>query len=250
MRAVNRPLKILLRNHLEREPRARRVLQSFMKNAIRANRGFIAFLLCLGLVRTAVADWNPVPTGSMRPTILEGDVVLVNKLAYDVKLPLTDHSLGRTGEPVRGDIVVFRSPQDNKRLVKRLVAVAGDVVEMRRDRLFINGQSADYVVQQVLDDPVQGQMLKAVRLRESIAGETRTIQLLPDVNSLRSFGPLTVPEDHYFFMGDSRNNSADSRYFGFVSRDLLIGRAHHILVSADILGNWSPQFGRFGQALD
>ncbi|XLM20219.1 signal peptidase I, partial [Chromobacterium piscinae] len=94
-------------------------------------RGFLVFLLLFGLFRTAVADWNPIPSGSMRPTVLEGDLVLVNRLAYDLKLPLSNVILQQTGEPLRGDIVTFYSPKDGTRLIKRLVAVPGDTVEMR-----------------------------------------------------------------------------------------------------------------------
>jgi signal peptidase I len=96
-----------------------------MRNWLKDNRGFIAFLLCLGFFRLAIADWNPVPSGSMRPTLLEGDVVLVNRLAYDFKLPLSDTALLRLGEPQRGDVITFSSPKDGVRLIKRLVALPG-----------------------------------------------------------------------------------------------------------------------------
>ena len=88
-----------------------------MKHWLRSNRGFVLFLLCFGIFRTAIADWNPIPSGSMRPTILEGDVVFVNRLAYDLKLPLTEVSLVRLGEPQRGDIITFSSPTDGTRLI-------------------------------------------------------------------------------------------------------------------------------------
>src|SRR5689334_25237181 len=100
-----------------------------MRKFLREYRGFFVFLFCFGLFRTAVADWNPVPSGSMRPTIQEGDVVLVDRLAYQLKVPLTNVVVARTGEPVRGDIVTFYSPLDGTRLVKRLVALPGDRVE-------------------------------------------------------------------------------------------------------------------------
>src|SRR3954465_9909450 len=118
---------------------------------IRTNRGFIVFILLFGLFRTAVADWNPIPSGSMRPTLLEGDVVLVNRLAYDFKVPLTDVSLGELGDPKRGDVVTFTSPSDGTRLIKRLVAIPGDVVEMRDERLIINGVAAQSVGCRPLD---------------------------------------------------------------------------------------------------
>src|SRR5688572_30612188 len=115
-----------------------------MHKFLRNHRGFIAFLLAFGVFRTCLADWNPVPTGSMRPTIQEGDVVLVDRTAYSLKVPLTDHVLARLGEPARGDIVVFSSPTDGTRLVKRLVAIPGDRVEMRARQLRINGEPALY----------------------------------------------------------------------------------------------------------
>ena len=84
---------------------------------LRRNKGFLVFLLGFGVFRTAVADWNPIPSGSMRPTILEGDVVFVDRLAYDVKVPLTDIVVAHLGEPKRGDIVTFSSPKDGTRLI-------------------------------------------------------------------------------------------------------------------------------------
>ena len=221
-----------------------------MKNWIKTNRGFLIFLLCLAVFRTSVADWNPVPTGSMRPTILEGDVLLVNRLAYDLKIPLTHVTVARLGEPRRGDIVTFDSPADGIRLVKRLVALPGDVVEVHDDVLTINGQVAHYDDYNVADESREyGFPMTADRARESVAGAEHAVQFLRGVTK-RDFESTTVPPDHYFMMGDNRDNSADSRYFGFVSRDLLVGRAHHIVVSADILGNWAPRFDRVGSPLE
>src|SRR3954463_8658661 len=119
-------------------------VSSDMAKWIRNNKGFLVFILLFGLFRTAVADWNPIPSGSMRPTLLEGDVVLVNRVAFDLKVPLTDLSLARLGEPSRGDVITFASPADGTRLIKRLVGLPGDVVELKQDRLFINGQPVSY----------------------------------------------------------------------------------------------------------
>lgn len=150
-----------------------------MKHWLKDNRGFIAFLVCLGLFRTAIADWNPIPSGSMRPTLLEGDVVLVNRLAYDLKLPLSDIVLTRLGEPKRGDIVTFTSPADGVRLIKRLVALPGDRVEMRNEVLLINGEMARYSDAEILAEAREdGSSVKALRLSESFAGQTHRIQLL------------------------------------------------------------------------
>ncbi len=220
-----------------------------MKTWLKKNRGFILLLISFGLFRTAVADWNPIPSGSMRPNLLEGDVVLVNRLAYDFKLPLTDIVVAPIAEPQRGDIVTFSSPKDGKRMIKRIVGLPGDTVEMRAEALFVNGFAAEYAAPELVRETSETGALRAVRLTESLGADTRRIQLLSGVPARNSFGPVSVPTGHYLMLGDNRDNSADSRYFGFVPRHLLIGQAKRILVSADITGNWLPRPERFGQRL-
>jgi len=100
----------------------------------------LTILLITGAFRSAIADWNDVPTGSMKPTILEGDRVYVNKLAYDLKIPFTTVHLTAWSDPKRGDIIVFFSPIDGVRLVKRVVGLPGDEIELRDNQLFVNGQ--------------------------------------------------------------------------------------------------------------
>ena len=221
-----------------------------MKGFIRANKGFLLFMLLFGVFRTAVADWNPIPSSSMRPNLLEGDVVFVNRLAFDLKVPLTDHIVTHTGEPQRGDVVTFSSPKDGTRLIKRLVAVPGDVVELRNERLVINGVEASYDLPQQVMEPIGAAQVPTLRLSETMNGHARRIQVMPQVlSSARNFGPVTVPADQYLMLGDNRDNSADSRYIGFVPRNLLIGRAERLLVSVDTQGNWAPRFDRFGMSL-
>ena len=222
-----------------------------MRSWLRANRGFLLFLACFALFRTAVADWNPVPSGSMRPTLLEGDVVLVNRLAYDLKVPLTEVGIAAMGEPRRGDIVTFFSPQGGTRLVKRIVGIPGDTIAMRKNVLYVNGIAARYsepaLVREPPTEPGAG---TALRMTESIAGSRRRIQYLPDASSMRDFGPVAVPPRNYFMLGDNRDNSADSRYIGPVPRRLLIGRVRRLVASADILDHWMPRIERFGKPLD
>jgi signal peptidase I len=224
-----------------------------VKKFVRNNKGFLAFLVLFGVFRTAVADWNPIPSASMHPNLLEGDVVLVNRLAFDLKVPLTNVVLARIGEPARGDIVTFESPKDGTRLIKRLVGLPGDVVEMRNERLYINGKGADYDMVAESLDSVQGATLRALQLSESTdaggKGWRRHIQVLPDLVAPRSFGPVRVPQGEYLMLGDNRDNSADSRFIGLVPRKLLIGRAERVLVSADYQGNWMPRTERFGMSL-
>ena len=222
-----------------------------MKHWLKENRWFIAFILCFGFVRLAIADWNPIPSGSMRPTLLEGDVVLVDRLAYDFKLPLTDTVVAELAAPQRGDVITFTSPKDGVRLIKRLIAIPGDVVEMREEVLYINGSASEYRYSEVMTEPLDnGITTPAIRAVERTAEKEHLVQVLPDVPAARSFGPITVPQGAYFFLGDNRDNSADSRFIGFVPRHLLIGRAHHILVSANIKGNWLPRFDRIGKRIE
>lgn len=219
---------------------------------LKRNAGFVVFLLAFGFLRTAVADWNPIPSGSMRPTILEGDVVLVNRLAYDLKLPLTDHVLAHLGEPQRGDIVTFSSPVDGTRLIKRLVALPGDVVALRDGVLSVNGRPAHYEpLAEIEESAGNGALVvRGLRLRERTGDGVRDVQWLPALHDARPFGPVTVPAGHYFMLGDNRDDSHDSRWIGAVPRERLIGRAHHVLVSADVLGRWMPRLERFGAPLD
>jgi len=221
-----------------------------MRRWIRNNRGFLLFLVGLGLLRTAVADWNPIPSGSMRPTLLEGDVVLVSRTAYDLKVPLTDVSLARTGDPERGDVVTFTSPRDGVRLIKRIVGLPGDVIEMRDEELRVNGAPVAYSDAVPVSEPLRGTTTQAVRATEHLGRRNHAVQFLPAQSAMRSFGPVTVPPGQYFMLGDNRDDSADSRYIGFVPRQVLIGRAHHVLVSADSLGNWLPRPGRFGLPIE
>src|SRR5688500_5649188 len=112
----------------------------FLKQA----RSFVFVVLLVLSFRSSIADWNDVPTGSMKPSILEGDRIYVNKLAYDLKVPFTTWHVAEWDSPERGEVVVFFSPQDGIRLVKRVIGVPGDVVEMRNNRLYVNGLPASY----------------------------------------------------------------------------------------------------------
>ncbi len=221
-----------------------------MNGTMRDNRIFIGLLLVFGLIRTAIADYNPIPSGSMHPTILEGDVVLVDRTAYDLKVPLTDRVIARLGEPKRSDIVTFYSPKDGARLIKRIVGLPGDIVEMRHKQLFINEKPASYVAASEFQETVApGVNVPGVGLIELLDDHSHRIQWLSGVANASDFGPVAIPNEQFLMLGDNRDNSADSRYIGLVPRQALIGRAHHILVSAAIKDDWLPRLERFGQQL-
>ena len=139
----------------------------------------------------------------MKPTIVEGDRIFVNKLAYDLKVPYTTWHIAEWGAPQRGEIVVFFSPADGRRLVKRVVGLPGDVVAMENDRLIINGQMIDY---QPMAAPQRRSMAAYVDTDqfgcvENLGGTLHPLMISPLRPAIRSFGPVTVPEGKYFMMG-------------------------------------------------
>jgi len=201
-------------------------------------------------LKSAVVDWNWVPTGSMKPTILEGDLVLVNKLAYDLKVPFTTTHLSKWADPARGDIAVCFSPADGTRLVKRVIGLPGDSIELKNEVLLVNGTPQRYslrdstpFMRDVFEDK---QPVIAV---EHLGTADHLVMALPGRAALRTFGPITVPSGHYFMMGDSRDNSADSRFFGTVPRQQIVGRASTVMASFDLKRYLLPRFGRFVQPL-
>jgi signal peptidase I len=198
-----------------------------------------------------VADWNWVPTGSMNPTILEGDLIYVNKIAYDLRFPLTLHRLAKWSNPKRGDIVVCFSPDDGTRLVKRVIGLPGDTIESRNNTLFLNGEPASYTpINPKYKKQLPGDLKETgVLAMEDLDGFTHVVMSIPSVIALRNFGPITVPKDSYFVLGDNRDNSKDSRYFGFVKRKYIIGKANGIITSFDITDKFQPRFKRFFSSL-
>jgi signal peptidase I len=211
-------------------------------------RVFLVMLLIITSLRSALADWNDVPTGSMKPTIEIGDRVVVNKLAYDLKIPFTTIELLKWRDPQRGDIVVLFSPVDGTRLVKRVIAVPGDRIAMFQNQLFVNGKFATVSqMQGPLEDGEQGTIFVA---NETLAGRTHKVMFTPHVmNPLRSFGATIVPEGKYFVMGDNRDNSNDSRFIGFIDRRRIVGKATAVAFSLDRNHYYAPRFDRFFTAL-
>lgn len=163
---------------------------------------FVVALLLALFVRTFFIQAFKIPTGSMRPTLMEGDRILVEKVSYGIRIPLTDWRLPQLRPLHRGDIMVFLSLDDPQRdFIKRLVAVGGDIVEIRDTRIWVNGRP-------LTDPPIFRGNLYYNRGEYGEAGK-----------------PIKVPEGHSFFLGDNSASSRDSRYWGFCPEDHLIGRA-------------------------
>jgi len=221
-----------------------RILQFWRQTA----KPMLTLVLVITALRSAVADWNDVPSGSMKPTIVEGDRVFVNKLAYDLKVPYTTWHLAQWSDPKRGDIVVFYSPADEKRLVKRVVGLPGDRIELVNDELLVNGQPARYdpLPIDVVDAIPASEQAQHVFAAEQIgATAPHPVMTTPALNARRFFGPQTVPQGHYFMMGDNRDNSFDSRYYGAVSRDRIVGQATTVVLSFNRDRYYAPRWQRF-----
>lgn len=193
-------------------------MRSWLAKQFNEYKSIALFIILITLFRSAVGDYSPVPTGSMQPTIIEGDVILINKLAYDLRLPLSHTSLLKLSDPKRGDIIIFDSKTSDLRLVKRVIGMPGDILEMRNNQLIINGKKLDYYSQIQLSDE------STFDITEDLLGQEHEIRLMPYQTGRANFQPIEVPEDYYFTMGDSRDNSADSRVIGLVPRKEIIGR--------------------------
>lgn len=171
----------------------------------------IAAIIAL-IVRSFFIQAFKIPSSSMEPTLLIGDHLLVNRLSYIVKVPFTDIVLANLGSPKAGDVIVFRFPSDtSKDFIKRVIAVGGDTVEIRDKLVYVNGKKAH--------DPH--------------AFFQDAMSVPAHLSPKDYLGPITVPKDHFFVMGDNRDRSLDSRFWGFVSREHLVGRALILYFSID-----------------
>ena len=209
-----------------------------VRKFLKENRGFIIFLLLMSVFRSAIADYNSVPTTSMMPTIIPGDQIIINKLAYDIKVPFINHSLVRLNEPQRGDIIVFESAAADLRLVKRVIGLPGDVIELVNNQLVINGNPVQYSVSDSQSSPLI--------ISEHLPGQQHAIQLTDGAtNQYGTFSERVVPAGQFLVLGDNRQHSADSRMIGFVPRDEIIGQAYKVLLSFNYDKHYQPRKDRF-----
>ena len=191
-----------------------KISKTATKSAFREYVEAIAIALVLALfIRTFVVQAFKIPSGSMLPTLLIGDHLLVNKFIYGIKIPFKGTALVPIKDPQRNDIIVFKFPQNPKLdYIKRVVAIGGDTVEGRDKVLYINDVAVDDTYGVHMDDTL----------------------LSPSMGPRDSFGPVTVPEGKVFVMGDNRDNSFDSRFWGFVDHRAILGKALIIYWSWDV----------------
>lgn len=217
-------------------------MNSWILKAWTENKALLLLLALMFTFRSACADWNTVPTGSMKPTIIEGDRILVNKLVYDVRVPFTNISLWKLSDPARGDIIVFESKASGNRLVKRVIGIPGDTIGLRDNKLIINGKHLDYKI-------VASINLTVDKL-ENLLGVEHLIRIDKRSSPLSDFQSVDVPADHYLVLGDNRDNSSDSRVIGFVPRQEIIGRSRSVVLSLNYDNFYIPRINRFFMHLD
>lgn len=213
-------------------------------------RSFFPVFLAVLLLRSFVVEPFRIPSGSMMPTLLVGDFILVNKFGYGLRLPVLNTRILEVGEPERGDVVVFRYPEDPSiPYIKRIVGLPGDTIRYVDKQLHVNGQP-------VLQEPVgvfQGvghgtRATGSLELLEDLTGVRHRILVDPTRPAVAARTDWTVPPGHYFVLGDNRDDSRDSRFWGFVPEDHLVGRAFVIWMNWD----WSAggvDVGRLGDLI-
>ncbi|MGB5735394.1 MAG: signal peptidase I [Thiohalocapsa sp.] len=216
------------------------------------SRSFFPVILAVLVLRSFIVEPFRIPSGSMMPTLLVGDFILVNKFSYGLRWPVLNSKFLALGEPERGDVVVFRFPQNEAiDYIKRVVGVPGDQIYYRNKTLYVNGEP----MRQIALPPYVGEgsgkgHTGALRAVEDIDGVEHDILINPRARDLPggcdvlASGPIVVPEGSYFVMGDNRDNSNDSRCWGFVPEQNLVGKAFAIWM------NWDGQRDGFPIAFD
>ncbi|MDH5856910.1 signal peptidase I [Lampropedia aestuarii] len=217
--------------------------------------GLFPVIIVVFVLRSFVYEPFRIPSGSMIPTLLVGDLILVNKFAYGLRMPVFNNKLTEGEKPARGDVMVFRFPPNPKMdYIKRVIGLPGDVVSYQNKKLTINGQAINSVAQPDFDD--KDSMRIAKQFEETIGGRSYNVLNIEQVPAMFTSGDnfafkdnckytiegvtCTVPEGHYFVMGDNRDNSLDSRAWGFVPQDNIVGKAVVVWMNLS-------DFGRIGK---
>jgi len=212
-------------------------------------KSFFPVILAVLLLRSFLVEPFRIPSGSMMPTLLVGDFILVNKFAYGIRLPVLDTKVVEIDEPARGDVVVFRYPKDpSVDYIKRVVGLPGDKIGYYNKVLYVNGEPAGQVPAGVYVGKGSGVSMSGASERREQLGEVQhDILVMPRTPGLE--GQYVVGEDEYFMMGDNRDNSNDSRYWGTVPEANLVGKAFRIWMNWDG-ANGGVDWDRIGMKID
>lgn len=205
------------------------------------SRSFFPVLIFVLVIRSFVFEPFRIPSGSMKPTLLEGDFIFVKKYSYGLRLPVTETKIFETGSPERGDVVVFRLPSDPSiNYIKRVIGLPGDQVRYERQRLTVNGA--------IIDLKANGEIFENAPVYvEDLQGRVHDI-LIHDVGHSKRDGVYVVPDGEYFVMGDNRDRSKDSRYIGAIPEQFLVGEAVRVWMH---FVPWNaPDWGRIGTKIE
>lgn len=213
---------------------------------VELSKSFFPIVLIVLVIRSFVAEPFRIPSGSMMPTLLVGDFILVNKFAYGIRLPVLNKKVIELGKPERGDTIVFRYPEDTSiDYIKRVVGLPGDHIRYQNKMLYINGVLAEQRdIGRYIGTGGGARMTGAFHRQENLVGVEHDILVMGErpINDFQ----FTVPEHEYFVMGDNRDNSRDSRFWGTVKDNLLIGKAFFIWMNWDGEGDTLISWDRIG----
>jgi len=217
-------------------------------------RSFFPIFFVVLVLRAFIVEPFRIPSGSMMPTLLIGDFILVNKYDYGIRLPVINTKIIANGKPKRGDIVVFRYPENPKiPFIKRIIGVPGDHVAYYNKTVYINNQPAKQIDKGIYTMHGAGLAIRSLSWRHESLGDVKH-DILVDPRPSSGTVEVIVPEGQYFVLGDNRDNSKDSRYWGFVPDENLIGRAFMIWMNWDAssfwnLASWDVQWDRLGTVI-
>jgi signal peptidase I len=201
------------------------------------SRSFFPVLIFVLVIRSFIFEPFRIPSGSMKPTLIVGDFIFVKKFSYGLRLPVTETKIIETGQPERGDVIVFRLPSDPKiNYIKRVIGLPGDEVTYERQRITINGVAMDLSANGEVFD-------RAPIYVEDLDGRVHQT-LIHDPGRSKQDGVYVVPEGQYFVMGDNRDRSKDSRYIGAIPEKYLVGEA--VRVWMHFVPGEMPEWGRIG----
>ncbi len=222
--------------------RKKRVAGSAEPVIVEYSKSFFPVILAVFLIRSFIVEPFKIPSGSMMPTLLAGDFILVNKFTYGLRVPILNNTFVELNKPERGDVVVFHFPPDPSiDYIKRIVGVPGDKIAYRNKQIFVNGEPVDMKLVGDYQYVASGLNMITSKLYTEQLGKVSHAVLL-DEDSISIDGETEVPAGHYFAMGDNRDNSKDSRSWGFVPDDNLVGKAFMIWWNFD-------DFGRIGSTI-
>jgi len=213
------------------------------------SRAFFPVILAVFLLRSFVIEPFRIPSGSMLPSLYIGDFILVSKFSYGLRLPILNTQVVPVGEPDRGDVMVFRFPQDpSTNFIKRVIGLPGDVITYRGKRLTVNGEPVAVQKTELLPELTAQRGQRSLSSFLESLGESDHAIFLDDNRASRSL-KVIVPAGHFFVMGDNRDHSNDSRYWGFVPKENIVGKAFFVWFSWDSPGGGGVNWHRLGTVI-